>query len=387
MEPEDPQVSAVNPFRCLLLDSAGLEAIWPDPSEEDLVDLASALVGSEPWQKVPQPAAVVVSHDPARLALLGRFGEADEARIEALRTQLDIARYGFRYVSYSEAERLATVVAERLAEHIGRSALQSARYVAIPRGGHVVLGMLAYAVGADSDQLEPRDAELWVVVDDCSISGARFLEWLDAHPGPEVVFAHLRSHPDLRKALEQHPRVRACIAAGDLRDHAPTRLGEGYEEWRASWENRDSGVWAGQTDRIAFTWNEPDTAMWNPVTHRVESGWHLVGPRRCLKNRQSIVDGAIQVLPRIEGELRPTSNTTWAQLSDEVVVADIASGTVLGLSGVGATMFLEAMSAPTLAEAIKRLTALYDVEPERLAADFEEFVAGLVAAGIVELSS
>jgi hypothetical protein len=127
--------------------------------------------------------------------------------------------------------------------------------------------------------------------------------------------------------------------------------------------------------------------MWNPVTHRVESGWHLVGPRRCLKNRQSIVDGAIQVLPRIEGELRPTSNTTWAQLSDEVVVADIASGTVLGLSGVGATMFLEAMSAPTLAEAIKRLTALYDVEPERLAADFEEFVAGLVAAGIVELSS
>ena len=369
---------AVNKLRCILFDRNDWAALGADAT-----DFAQALVVSEPWRAIRGEAVVVVSPDMARIALIGDFDDTDDARIGALRTQLDVSQRGFRYVGYEDAEQLVAVLATKVADVIGSQGVDAAHLIAIPRGGHLVLGMLAYALPAGAEELEPDGAELWIVVDDCSLSGARFMRWLEAHPGPDVVFAHLYSHPDLRAILARHPRVRACVAAADLADHAPARLGAGYGEWLTAWSDRDSGVWAGQTDRIAFAWNEPDTSIWNPVTGEIERGWRLVGPKRCFKNRGDIPDGAIQVLSPAYGELRPGPNVMWAVLGEEVVLADTKSGDVIGLSGVGAARWLAGIESATETETLHRLGSRFAIEAARLRSDYEHFIEQLEERNLV----
>jgi hypothetical protein len=326
---------------------------------------------------------IVTSLDPPRLALIGYFDESDEARIRALRSQLDIARRGSRYVSYQDAEAHVSVLGEKLTAAIGSEALSDAAFVAIPRGGHVVLGMLSYELGVGREQVESTDADLWVVVDDCSLSGARFLEWLTEHPGPEVAFAHLMSHPELRRRLEATPRVRTSVAAQDLTDHAFARLGDEYSKWLAKSMERSSGVWVGQTDHLAFAWNEPDTSIWNPVTEQEERGWHLVGPSRCLKNRHSAQEGTIQVLPPAHGDLRPGMDVMWAVLGDEVIVADVASDRVVGITGAGSAMWIAVTRATTEHEALNGLSKKLNVDATRLRSDWNNFISPLIELGLL----
>jgi hypothetical protein len=318
-----------------------------------------------------------------QIALLGYFDAADEARLSALAAQLDSHRQESRFVDYDDAEDLAFKLAASLTETLGPEVLKAARVEAIPRGGLVVLGMLGYALEAHPDRTASDSETLRVVVDDCAISGARFLRWLDDHPGPPVVFAHLYSHPELRRSLKQDPRVVDCVAADDLVDHAPSRLGERYDAWVAGWQGRDSGVWAGQVGHLAFAWNEPDVAIWNSVTEELEPGWRLVGPRLCLKNRRQIPEDAIQQTSRSEGELTPGPGVLWADFDEQVVVADTVSGDVLGLAGVGAVMWLEAVGSSTEEEALERLGGVFSVDRSQLRSDWDEFVGRLTARGLL----
>jgi hypothetical protein len=246
--------------------------------------------------------------------------------------------------------------------------------------------MLSYTLGIGVDQSESKRGALRIVVDDCAISGARFLSWLNVHPGSEVVFAHLYSHPGLRNVLRQDPRVVDCVAVGDLVDHAPDRLGDGYGTWLDAWRKRSSGVWAGQIDRIAFAWNEPDTAIWNSATGEVERGWKLVGPQRCLKNRRPIPESAIQRCVSAGGELTPGPGVLWADLDSQVVLADTPSGEVLRLSGVGAAMWLEAVGSSTEEEALGRLISRFDVDVDEVRSDWDGLMTDLIARGLLARS-
>ncbi|MEJ2503067.1 MAG: hypothetical protein P8177_07065, partial [Gemmatimonadota bacterium] len=182
-----------------------------------LLDLARGLASSPAWAAMTDAILVVRTEPPAALAVLGRFSPAEEVLVDALPGQLQTELRRFRYVPWGEVEEDCVRLARRLVDTLGREELARRRFVAIPRGGHVVLGLLAYALGLERDQLawptEPSDRV--VVVDDAAYSGHRFGQFLQARPGPPVVFAHLYSHPHLRDSLvAAEDRVTAVVAAG-----------------------------------------------------------------------------------------------------------------------------------------------------------------------------
>ena len=232
---------------------------------------------------------------PAPQPVLAVMGRLDEARLAWLRAQA--AELGrscalLRYVGYPQAETDCKRLADLLVKRFGRKELARFHFAGIPRGGLVVLGMLACALGLEARQLSPPSAfsAPVVVVDDCALTGARFGRFLEkCRKGRRVIFAHLYSHPQLRRAIEAREQgVLACLSAHDLKDHGARTLGrKQYLAARRRLVARIGGprYWVGMPDHICFPWGEPDRSFWNPVTRRMEDCWRIVPPERCLKNR------------------------------------------------------------------------------------------------------
>ncbi len=196
-----------------------------------------------------------------------------------------------RYVDYRQAEQDCEILAAKILERWSRSELEGASFAAIPRGGLIVLGMLSYALGLKTAQLREGPGPLFLV-DDCALTGARFASRLKTTDHREVVFVHLYSHPDLRRAIEEkEERVVACVAARDLTDMAPESFPdpERLAEWRRKWRERlGERYWYGQPEPVCFAWNEPDRPFWNEATGEVEDGWRLLPPHLCLKTRAAL---------------------------------------------------------------------------------------------------
>jgi hypothetical protein len=328
------------------------------------------------------------------LGVLGHFDAATEVKMEALRWQVDIALARLQYVSYAQAEQDCERLAVRLIERFGLDTLRRFRFAAIPRGGFIVLGMLAYILNLEQTQLEQSysmqpDVPL-VVVDDCALSGARFGHYLRRCPERQVIFAHLYSHPDLRAAIEvREAQVRACLSAHDLYDYAPEHLGDQYSAWREAWLARldDHGYWIGQPGHVCFAWNEPDIAIWNPITQRVERGWHVVPPEFCLKNRSTPdTTGPIrvQVQPEGKGPLKPSAQVLFGEFEALIVIGNVQTGQSFALEGVAADMWRAIVEYGDLEEVMTTLLRDYDVDKSTLQADLQAFIAELLEQGLLE---
>jgi hypothetical protein len=353
--------------------------------------LAEALVASPAWSGMDDAVVAVRSEPRPVLGVLGDIPPAAVARMELLSWQLDQVAGGLRYVDYEGAQGACLHLADRLVKRLGADVLADCAFQAIPRGGLIVLGMLAYALELRPEQLAappPAGAPV-VVVDDCALSGARFrdhLEQLDtAH---DVVFAHLYSTPQLRVAIEAaEPRVLACVAADDLRDVAPDIHGDGYPAWRERWaERHPRDYWIGHPEPVCFAWNEPDVDMWNPVTLRTEPGWRLVPPERCMKNRpgRDASPQVIQVHGSYQGSLRPADAVIFGDVRDGLIVVNAEDTTGVRLTGVAADMWRTLVASGSREAAIDTLANRYEVSPERLAGDFDDVVDRFVAAGLLE---
>jgi hypothetical protein len=361
-----------------------------DDVASSLLGLAEALASSPAWSSMG-PAVIAVRHDPEPLlAVLGELSDAAAARLDALDWQLGQASLqGLRFVGYGTAEAMSRRLAARLVERFERTWLETATFRAVPRGGHVVLGMLAYALDLRVDQLTetPRPGSPVVVVDDCSLSGARLRRFLRELPtGEPVVFAHLYSTPELRGAVEEaEDRVLACVAAHDLRDLAPELHGAGYVAWRDRWARRNlDDYWTGHPEPVCFAWNEPDVNVWNPVTGVAEAGWRLVPPDRCLKNAvTSAAATAVQACGRVPGPLGPGPDVVWAELGEHVIVARADDERALRLSAVAADTWRAIVETGALELAADQLAERYEVEPALLATDVARFVGELTDAGFL----
>jgi hypothetical protein len=371
----------------------GFDAPYGIPAERDaatsLLSLASALSASSQWREMPHATLVVRSSPESVLGVMGYFDEAGRARLEGLRWQLDNVLPRLRYVGYEEAERESERLAERLVERFGREELEGFHFAAMPRGGFIVLGMLAYALGLRRGQLEPGPPDSPVVlVDDCAVSGVRFGEWMSRSKSEKVVFAHLYSAPELREAIEEKEGRVACVAARDLEDHAPGIHGEGYTAWRERWLARMDygGYWVGHPDHVCFAWNEPDTSIWNPVTEKEEAGWRLVPPELCLKNRPEPAEGhaPIQFQPEGKGPIRPSSRVLFGELEGGVVIGDLEGGECFGLDGVGADMWRCIVEFGDRERAGDEILKAYDVDEVTLRGDLDGFVDELISRGILE---
>lgn len=352
--------------------------------------LAAALASSPLWTEMPRSALVVRPDPEPLLGVVGDFDAAGRARLEGLRWQLQTFLPRLRYVSYERAEEDSLRLAELLVRRFGREALQEFRFTAIPRGGFIVLGMLAYALGLRHSQLEPPhplDRPL-VIVDDCALSGLRFGRFLEGVENRRVVFASLYSPPELRRAIEGRERREVtCLSAHDLRDHAPASLGEEYPPWRERWMERmdERGYWVGQPDHVCFAWNEPDIGIWNPVNVREESGWHLVPPDLCLKNRPAPGENPlpVQVQPGGRGPLKPSSRVLFGELENDLVIGNFETGESFVLEGVGADMWRAIVSYGNLDEVAEALSREYEVSATTLRRDLDGFAEDLLSRDLL----
>jgi len=358
----------------------------PEDRERVLMSLAEGLASSPAWNALPDSVLVVRPGLPPELGIIGFFDNEAEGRIEALATELKYVLPHLRYVGYEQAERDAELLAERLVERFGEATLHDYQFCAIPRGGLIVLGMVAYALGLRPDQLSMTSIESVprVVIDDCALSGTRFYHYLRQNEGAEVIFAHLYSHPDLRKAIESsEPRVLACVSARDLCDHAPALHQEDYSAWKARWagvSGRDF-YWSGQPDHLCFPWSEPDIAVINPVTEKVELGWRLAAPALCLKNRIENKDNrpVVQVQREGKGPLQVAPHVIFGRLKGQVVIGDLQTETCYTLEGTAADIWEAVAESGSIAGAESSLYKAYDVDASQLKDDVRAFVNELLA--------
>ncbi len=355
--------------------------------------LARAVAANPIWSEESHITVVLRPAPDAMIGVLGYFNVSNK-QLDAIGWQLNSLLSRLRYVDYRQAESGSQRVGRALLEKFGRSALRAFRFTAIPRGGYIVLGMLSYLLDLGKEQLLlpsslPKASAPLVVVDDCAITGFRFRQFLQRFPEESIIFAHLYSHPNLRRAiLEQEPRVIACIGGHDLHDHAPGQLGERYENWRGEAATRagDDRYWIGLPEHICFPWNEPDSGIWNPHTERVEHGWRVLPPELCLKNRPLVDFEAIpvQIQPEGKGALKPSRAVLFGVLESELILGNVETGNSYSLQGVSARMWQAFIEYGNVDDVVSTLVQIYAVDEARLRADVETFASQLLSLGLLE---
>lgn len=275
---------------------------------DGLPELAGAIGSDEALRRAGVRELVVDRRGGPRLVL---WGPIDPRRVPALSTQarrLPLACRTLRYLDEEASRRLCRRLAEKLGARLGADGIRRSRFAAIPRGGRIVLGMLAEELALRPRQIVepgPRGSAgrgPLVVVDDCAISGARFARLLAEAERPEV-FAHLVSPAALRARIEAEEPGIACVAADDLREAVPEEEGR---EIGARWGRRLAGrrFYHGQPETVCFPWNEPDAMVWDPVARRPVRAWRIVPPALCSKNRTV---APLPVHLREEGRGRPAA--------------------------------------------------------------------------------
>jgi hypothetical protein len=294
-----------------------------------------------------------------------------------------------RYLGYRQAEEAVAELADRLRSRLGAQEVRSLSYVAIPRGGLIVLGMLASMLDVPRAQLSAQAVSNGplVVVDDCAQSGTRFGTFLAGRPEPQVVFAHLFSHPDLRAAIAaRETRVVACVAARDLRNYGPETLADGSAEAYRRWVARlgPQRYWVGDCERLCFPWNEPEHVIRNLDAANLEAAWKLVPPPYCFKAGGGGGKPDIQVQPGGRGHLRPSPAVLFGRWDGDTVVARIDSGELLRLPGSAGAMWWALVRTGDLTAAHRELIGRYQIDAETLRTDLSAFSADLLVRGLLE---
>ena len=339
-------------------------------------------------------AVVVFRPFPEPVAALLGYRSADAVgQFEALQWHLQWSLSRLRYVGYRQAEGACALLAGALIHEFGREEISRFRFTGIPRGGLIVLGMLSYILQLNHEQTvsfgaEPLPHAPLVVVDDCALSGFRFGQFLQRLPERSVIFAHLYSHPDLRRAIVDRERqVMASVAAHDLEDHAPQVYGGAYDSWRERVWGRANGrcYWVGLPDYLCFAWNEPDFTVWNPRTEREETVWRILPPELCLKNRVGEAGRTpeLQVQPEGVGPMKPPPHVLYGVLEDELIVGETQTGNSYRLEGTAAEIWQSILRHGNVEDVAGELLQLYDVDEKQMRADVADFVAKLEDAGLL----
>ena len=366
---------------------------WASVDEPRVLQLARAIASSDGWRgRAPASLSVRTGGEPL-IAAVGRFGDADLAWLGGASHQLATTLERVVLLDHAAAETAAERLAAALVERFGLEAVRSFRFAGVPRGGLLVLGLLAYVLDLPHDRLTtttspepvaPDDAPL-VLVDDVAISGVRLSRVVRSRRERRLLVATLHAHPDLRAAfVARHPAVELFLTAHDLVDHAPAALGDGYVAWRARWSERadPDAAWIGQPDQVVYPWNEPDLSVWNEVTAREESGWSVVPPERCLK-RRGRPSLKVQHMEACFGRLRMRPDVIAVEAEDAVVLGRGDTAASFVLEGVAADMWRALAATGTRAAAGRQLSSVYDVDEASLVDDLDAFVADLHEAGLL----
>ena len=342
----------------------------------DYGGLVAATFPVNAWKKMDQPNIET------------NIREVDQSRLSALATSMCSAYANLRYVDYKQAEYDCERLAAGLKQFYPGKDLDGFRFAAIPRGGLIVLGMLAYLLGLKPDRIQPGSGATGplIVVDDCALSGARFSRFIETTNSQRLVFAHLYSHPGLRQGiLDKEARVERCIAAHDLADHSTEGLSEAeHEAWLKRWKPRMGAkrYWIGQPSPVSFAWSEPDFYLWNTATNTAEQGWRFIAPHLCLKNKADLglppPDGAYEPCWRVPRAL------AFACFDETLWLVRLDTKQVHSLSDVAADMWRALAVYGHRRPATDFLHALYDVGEDQLRDELASFAEVMLNKGLLE---
>lgn len=371
-----------------------LLAIYGDGgSDRDaaLLGFAHALATSLWWSDM-EPATLVTRSSPRpTIGVIGRFDEATRRRLGWIQYEVDHVLPHTMVLTYADAEAATMALADRFLDRFERSELERSQFQAIPRGGHIVLGLLAYALQLSAEQLSaPAGPDRTsVVVDDCILTGRRIGETLARIDSSDIVIASLYASPAARaEIVHREPRVRDCLSARDLTDLAPERRSDDYEAWRSRWAERDGRdtYWHGLTEHVCFPWNEPDIAFWNPIHQRQELGWPLAPVRAWQQHRAAErTNPHIHVMAGSRGPYRAADRIYAGPVDGAFVVANGVTEQAWSLDPVAADMWNALTGADSWSEALAELENAYDVRSEVLEHDLRRLVDTLHERGLLSV--
>lgn len=315
------------------------------------------------------------------------LSEEMRSRLSVLVARLKYDRLALKYVGYRQAERDCEILAAQILNVYPRSELDSFAFAAIPRGGLIVLGMLAYILNLQRAQLHPDlfSTRPLFFIDDCAFTGGRFASWLATTKSPRIVFAHLYSHPDLRRAIVgKEARVETCLAAHDLDEHSEQCFSSQaeYQAWLERWQERlPDRYWIGMPDPVCFAWSEPDHPYWNPVSERLEGGWRLIPPHLCLKNKSQL---GLPHQAVKSTDWRVCSHVASGRFENALWLCNTETGQVYSVSGLSADMWSGLSVYGNVEATCRYLLGVYDVDEAQLERDVCVFVKQLAERGLLE---
>lgn len=318
------------------------------------------------------------------MSALPTLHAAEQIRFWSLSVLLRTYQAQLRYVDYPQAEQDAAQLAATLLTHHTRAEIARWHFRPIPRGGLIVLGLLAYQLDLAAGQLEagPDNETTLCLVDDCSLTGMRFHQQLQKTDARRVVFAHLYSTPALRAAIcAGEPRVAGCYSARDLREltqPADERDSAPIEAHLGQYAQRYSHA---PVEPLAFPWNEPTTQIQDPFTNEVDERWHFVPPGRVLAHLR-LLD--LPPRPVSAREWRVPDDVVWAWNDGVLWLLATTDAQVYRLDGFAADAWRALAGYGTLAAARSFVADLLPGRPaEAIAAQLSAQCRAFVAHGVL----
>ncbi len=359
--------------------------------DRPLLGLAEALSRGPP--AVGSSGAIIAVRETPHPYLVFVHPEGgDQQRLTHLPVLLATAAPRFRPCSWADAEDAAAALAAKVRSTLSTADLDAARLLAIPRGGLIAAGLLAYALDVPHNRIgvigsqgpTAPDSSPVILVDDCLISGVRLRGALRELHGESIVVATLYSHPEVRSAVETaEARVAACLGGEDLRDHGERLLGEDYPAWKALWMRRVPDRYAAVlTDLVAFPWSEPDVRVWNDRTQTVEPHWWLAPPSLCFRTRLTEPTMEVQSADDHPGIERLSPSVVPVRTADAMVLIDCQERTGVLLRGTAAELWEEWMAGGS-ATAARRVAERYQVDESRVRRDLDGALGDLRGKGML----
>ena len=340
---------------------------------QPLVALAEALSSSPPARTMPDVVLAVREKPRPQVLFVGEIDAAGRARIDELGGLLAEAGERLRILDWPAIEHACEMLADRLRQHLGPERLQQVVLVGVPRGGIIVAGLLAYALGIPRERVGPNTGtETVVLVDDCSISGVRLREVLASVDHTQrLVVATLASHPGLRTAVvAAEPDVEAFLSGIDLEDHTVSVLGTGAEAWRRRQQEAvPERYHTALLDLLVFPWSEPEVRLHNPVTGRMEPHWWLAPPGHCLHHRSAAPGLEIQYLDEDPAQQVLMAEVVAVKQAGATVLIDTQDGRTLRLSGTAGALFETWASTGSVSAAVTLISEQYEVSASRASLD------------------
>lgn len=348
-----------------------------------LIALASALAASPPASGMRNVVLGVRERPEPTLVFAGAIDPAARARIADLSGLLGEAAMRLRILTWAEIEAAVIELARQVRECVGADDVAASRIIGVPRGGHIVAGLLAYALDLPGDGIGATNGGPAIVVDDCLLSGVRLREFLRTSGDDRIIVATICSHPDARRAVERDDRVLACVAGFDLEDHTAALLGDAAASWRERWSQRvPERYHTAVLDLPVFPWSEPQVRLWNDVTERIEAHWWLGPPEVCLRNRVAPPVMTVQVADDQPGLWRLAPGVVPITQHDAVVLVDTTHGRSVRLAGIGAQLW-QAWMAEGAGGAAAVVARRHDRPVTSVAADVDRMVTLLAEAQLL----